>query len=318
MKVLNCYGITKKENGVDNVRNSKVSQEEDKLIQQKLQEAFGYTDEQLAAQLDQAAAEYAAHPELNLTPPKGEFEKILAMAAQDETQDKKEDGHKVIRLKKVMKPMILVATVGAILLGTGMMASGRRYYRFWERDAGNGQIIFNNVDAISEADSLEKAYEEIEKQHYEFYIQQIDWIISDFYENQLYRFDIKDNDHYINLHDGDKIIFNVLNNKEKVSIKFGIINRNFCADKIVVFTQKEFKEILERLKKIDVSKKYDTTYSFIDSSLEFNFWNEQKMQFLDIIFEYNNNSTNKYMISLDSRDTKKLYKLISKQVNKKI
>ena len=167
MKVLNRYGITKKEDGVENVRNSKVSQEEDKLIQQKLQEAFGYTDEQLAAQLDQAAAEYAAHPELNLTPPKGEFEKILAMAAQDETQetqDKKEDGHKVIRLKKVMKPMILVATVGAILLGTGMMASGRRYYKFWERDAGNGQIIFNNVDAISEADSLELAYEEIEVQ----------------------------------------------------------------------------------------------------------------------------------------------------------
>ena len=46
MKVLNSYGITKKENGVENVRNSKVSQEEDKLIQQKLQEAFGYTDEQ--------------------------------------------------------------------------------------------------------------------------------------------------------------------------------------------------------------------------------------------------------------------------------
>ena len=164
MKVLNSYGITKKENGVENVRNSKVSQEEDKLIQQKLQEAFGYTDEQLAAQLDQAAAEYAAHLELNFTPPKGEFEKILAMAAQDETQDKKEDGHKVIRLKKVMKPMILVATVGAILLGTGMMASGRRYYKYWVREDGKGRIIFNNVDAISEADSLELAYEEIEEQ----------------------------------------------------------------------------------------------------------------------------------------------------------
>ena len=167
MKVLNSYGITKKENGVENVRNSKVSQEEDKLIQQKLQEAFGYTDEQLAAQLDQAAAEYAAYPELNFTPPKGEFEKILAMAAQDETQetqDKKEDGHKVIRLKKVVKPMILVATVGAILLGTGMMASGRRYYKFWGENRGKGEIVFNNVDAISEADSLELAYEEIEKQ----------------------------------------------------------------------------------------------------------------------------------------------------------
>lgn len=164
MKVLNSYGITKKENGVENVRNSKVSQEEDKLIQQKLQEAFGYTDEQLAAQLDQAAAEYAAHPELNLTPPKGEFEKILAMAAQDETQDKKEDAHKVIRLKKVMKPMILVATVGAILLGTGMMASGRRYYRFWERDAGNGQIIFNNVDVKGQVDSFSEAYRMIGEQ----------------------------------------------------------------------------------------------------------------------------------------------------------
>ncbi len=144
------------------MRNSKVSQEEDKLIQQKLQEAFGYTDEQLAAQLDQAAAEYAAHPELNLTPPKGEFEKILAMAAQDETQDKKEDSHKVIRLKKAMKPMILVAAVGAILLGTGMMASGRRYYQFWVREDGKGQIIFNNVEALNETDSLEQAYNEVE------------------------------------------------------------------------------------------------------------------------------------------------------------
>lgn len=145
------------------MRNSKVSQEEDKLIQQKLQEAFGYTDEQLAAQLDQAAAEYAAHPELNLNPPKGEFEKILAMAAQDD-KNEKEDTHKVIRLKRVMKPMILVAAVGAILLGTGMMASGRRYYRFWERDAGKGQIIFNNVEILDAVDSLEQAYETIEEQ----------------------------------------------------------------------------------------------------------------------------------------------------------
>ena len=149
------------------MRNSKVSQEEDKLIQQKLQEAFGYTDEQLAAQLDQAAAEYAAHPELNLTPPKGEFEKILAMAAQDEkqeTQDKKEDGHKVIRLKKVMKPMILVATVGAILLGTGMMASGRRYYRFWGENRGKGEIVFNNVEVVDGDDSLDHAYKMVEEQ----------------------------------------------------------------------------------------------------------------------------------------------------------
>ena len=86
------------------------------------------------------------------------------MAAQDETQDKKEDGHKVIRLKKVMKQMILVTTVGAILLGTGMMASGRRYYKFWEENRGKGEIVFNNVEVLNDTGSLDMAYEKVETQ----------------------------------------------------------------------------------------------------------------------------------------------------------
>ena len=44
------------------------------------------------------------------------------------------------------------------------MASGRRYYQFWVREDGKGQVIFNNVETLSEADSLEKAYELISEQ----------------------------------------------------------------------------------------------------------------------------------------------------------
>lgn len=71
---------------------------------------------------------------------------------------------------------------------------------------------------------------------------------------------------------------------------------------------------MNRLKKIDISKKYDVTYDFIDPSLRFNFWNEEGIQFLDIFFEYSDNSSNKYMVALDTEDTKNLYELISKQV----
>lgn len=158
------------------MRRSKVSQREEQFIRQKLQEAFGYNDEQLIEQLDRAAAEYAAHPELNLNPPEHEFEKIMAMAAQNDEKtggeaDSKISGttqsekkHKVIRLRRILKPVVLVAAITGIMLGTGMMANGRRQYKFWDRTAGKGEIIFNNVDALYGVDSLEQAYQTIEQQ----------------------------------------------------------------------------------------------------------------------------------------------------------
>lgn len=151
------------------MRNHKVSQE-DRFIQQKLQEAFGYTDEQLAAQLDQAAAEYATHPELQAARSEDDFQRLLEQAAQKKNSDDTEarmsgqSQKKVIRLKRYLKPAILVAAVGVIMLGTGMMASGRRQYKFWMRNKGVGEIVYNNVDALTDASSLEQAYEVISDQ----------------------------------------------------------------------------------------------------------------------------------------------------------
>lgn len=160
-------------------------------------------------------------------------------------------------------------------------------------------------------------YNEAEEKQYNFYIHQVDWVLSDYYEKGTYKFDIKDTDYYIDLYGGDKLIFNILKNKkfkDEILVRFGIINKNFCADKVVIFRKKEFKNILNRLKKIDVSKKYDETYDFVDPSLRFNFWNEEGIQFLDIFFEYSDNISNKYMVALDTEDTKNLYELICKQV----
>ena len=52
----------------------------------------------------------------------------MAMAAQDETQDKKEDGHKVIRLKKVMKPMIMTMICWRMTQRTTWMMNWKMIY----------------------------------------------------------------------------------------------------------------------------------------------------------------------------------------------
>ena len=157
---------------------------------------------------------------------------------------------------------------------------------------------------------------EVDEDKYDFYVNQVNWVLSDYYEKGTYSFELTDDDHYIDVYNGDKLIFNVIKNKildKEIKVRFGIINKNFCGDKIITFTKQEFKDILNRLKNIDSHKRYDVNYDFIDSTLVMNFWNYEGTQFLDIYFEYSNNG-DKFVIGLDPEDTKNLYKLIKEQV----
>ena len=157
---------------------------------------------------------------------------------------------------------------------------------------------------------------EVDEDKYYFYIHQVNWVLSDYYEKGTYSFELTDNDHYIDLYNGDKLIFNVIKDKrikDEIKVRFGVINKNFCADKIITFKKQEFKNILDRIKNIDTHKTFDVNYDFIDSTLVMNFWNYEGIQFLDIYFEYSNNG-DKFVISMDPEDTKNLYKLIKEQV----
>lgn len=164
-------------------------------------------------------------------------------------------------------------------------------------------------------------HNEIEELKYNFYINQIEWIISDYYEKGIYDFEINSKDNYITIDSGTKILFNILEFKKikkEYIIRFGIKNHYFRADKIITFKEKELKDLLKRMSKNDISKRYDTEYSFIDSTLRFNFWNQEKIQFLDIRFEFCEDNDDAIKIGLDPIDTKELYILINHQLcNKK-
>lgn len=174
-------------------------------------------------------------------------------------------------------------------------------------------IINNRKDNLYNSFIPHNEYEEI---HYDFYAHQIEWVISDYYEHGLFDFKLCDKDHHITTDNGDKILFNISKKKfyeKEIEIKFGIMNNHFRAFKTVYFRKNEFKELYDRLKKMDTSKNYDVNYDFVDSSLRFNFWCDDGYQFLDIRFEYDYKSGNYITILLSPNDTKELFNLIKSQ-----
>lgn len=136
----------------------KASQEPsyDNYIEQKLQGAFGYSDDQLLAEFEQAEAQ----PEdPDLLPPKDEWRKLLERV--DDAEKKKLEEHKVLRLKRIAKPLILVAVLGAILVGTGIGASGKRGFEYLVTRIEDGKLTWdNNEDNLVDVSEAE-AYQEI-------------------------------------------------------------------------------------------------------------------------------------------------------------
>lgn len=140
----------------------KASQEPsyDNYIEQKLQGAFGYSDDQLLAEFEQAEAQ----PEdPDLLPPKDEWRKLLERV--DDAEKKKLEEHKVLRLKRIAKPLILVAVLGAILVGTGIGASGKRGFEYLVTRIGDGKLTWdNNEDNLVRAEAEAEAYKKVSEE----------------------------------------------------------------------------------------------------------------------------------------------------------
>lgn len=140
------------------MRKEDLNQTDDIFITQKLEEAFGYSDEQLLEEFERAAAQAAEHPDPRLTPPEGEFQKIMARVEEDKKAEKK-----VLRLKKVMRPLLVAAVLGTVVLGTGIGVSGKREFEYWVRERDEAEIVFNNAEGVSEDKKIEAAYDEIKE-----------------------------------------------------------------------------------------------------------------------------------------------------------
>lgn len=131
---------------------------DDNFITQKLEEAFGYSDEQLVKEFDEAAAQAAQQPNPKLMPPEDEFQKIMERVELEKRKERK-----TARIKRIWRPLLVAALLGGVVLGSGIGVSGNRELEYGIRERGNSDIIFVNVDDIDEQSKLELIYEEMEE-----------------------------------------------------------------------------------------------------------------------------------------------------------
>lgn len=114
---------------------------EDNFIDQKLAEAFGYQDEQLAEELDTIAAE--AGDDL-LRAPGGELQKIMDRLEREEAR--RVSGRKVVRVRKMVKVLAAAAVLGTMVIGGSMWVGAKKYYTYDSRERSDLEnvVVFNS------------------------------------------------------------------------------------------------------------------------------------------------------------------------------
>ncbi len=134
------------------------NQLDDNFIKHKLEEAFGYSEQQLVEEFDRAAALSAQHPDPRLKPPEDEFQKIMERVEKD-----KKAKRKVVRLKRILKPMLVAALLGGVILGSGIGVNGLEGTEYRIQERAGGDTIFSNVEDITSSNSIEHTYNQIEE-----------------------------------------------------------------------------------------------------------------------------------------------------------
>lgn len=180
------------------------------------------------------------------------------------------------------------------------------------------RILNNKKDNIYDA---YVPHTEVKSRDYDFYTLKLEMVLNSYYEENTGEvFDLKKDDKFIKLYNEDILLFNVCSKPSKldrdgqVVIEFGVKNKNFNAKKENIrFRKDEWATLCKRLKKVKIDEVYHQEYDFVDSSLRFEFFNDEGIQYLDIRFEYSNNG-DAYWISFTQEDTEELYKLIKEQI----
>lgn len=135
------------------------NQLDDNYIEQIVQPIFGYSDDQLILEFDCANAQ---QDDPQLVTPNDEFRKLLLRIKKVEEEER--NRHKVVKLNRVLKPLILAAALGTIVMVSGIGASGNRAFEYWnhgEKDNGNRIIWDNNMSNLGMEKRSEEAYQRI-------------------------------------------------------------------------------------------------------------------------------------------------------------
>ena len=133
------------------MKNKNQMQADDNFIDQKIAEAFGYGDQQLAEELDRAVAAAKEQPS---TAPEGELQRIINRL------DRKSAAK---RRKSRMKKMLIAAVVlGVMMVGGSSWVGAKRYYKYETRENTgiDSEVIFNSsTDNLIDNSEAVSAYE---------------------------------------------------------------------------------------------------------------------------------------------------------------
>ena len=138
------------------MKNKSQTQIDDNFIDQKMAEAFGYGDQQLADELDRAVAAAKEQPP---SAPEGELQRII-----NRLERKAVVKHRKSRMKRIVKVLIAAAALGAMMIGGSSWVGAKRYYVQESRDRADlsDVVVFNNDENNLIDDSgAENAYKRI-------------------------------------------------------------------------------------------------------------------------------------------------------------
>lgn len=130
----------------------------DNFIDQKMAEAFGFGEEQLADELDQAMA--AAKGQLPKAPD-GELQRIMDRLDRENVTPVKK--RKTVRLRRLAKVLIAAAVLATLLVSGSMWVGAKKYYSYEVREKENTKDVLriNNEENLAD-NSVDVAYAQIE------------------------------------------------------------------------------------------------------------------------------------------------------------
>lgn len=145
------------------MKNNDKRQLDNNFIEQKVAEAFGYSDEQLAEELDRLMEEAEKSQDKALEAPEGEFERIWSRVERGHEKSR----NKGSRVKRLVKVMGVAAALGIMLFGGSMWVGAKRHYVYEVRertDLENVIVLNNSSDNLITDDFLEeeRAYSQIQ------------------------------------------------------------------------------------------------------------------------------------------------------------
>lgn len=131
--------------------------EQDNSIDNKLQEMFGFTDEMLLKEFEDASKNRAPLP--IPAPPSNEFELIWSRIQEESFKEKETEHEKIIRPRFRWKRVAAIGLIACILAGGGcFVAVGKKSYFYRERPGSAVGAVYNNDSNMSMVDREEEAY----------------------------------------------------------------------------------------------------------------------------------------------------------------